>query len=652
MFNEDAYEKYLVPLVENVTWDEDTKQYIKTDRYLTMLQGSKEQQRKWWLQNRFRYMDSMVTTGSAETSFIEMRLFNSGTLTITPAIDMYVACRFGRGSTTLRQRTTANTPVSFTYTVRQGAGVTEMESTIFSADLISDVGDLSVFYGNEFNFSRATKLRKLKLGDSSPSYSNANLTTLDVSNCYLLEEIDCRNCNQLSIAISLDGSPMIEKAYFDGTKITGISLVEGAPITTLHLPGTITSLVLIDHTKLADFVCPTFENVSTFMCANIDQNIVDPIEVLDEIKTGSRVNIQGIDMEIEVPDDDMTVDAPIYDDEWEIIGYEEKTFTTDAEKAGYIIEQFLDKLKTMTGVTREWSSENNTWLYNDTDTAIVSGTIHTSALTGAQIASYRGLDGTGRYNYPYLTFVADYISSILTLRAWDGGDLSIDPIVCLNGTPQSSIPTTGTRASTAQYEYTFVGWSRNMDAENAQSDAVTNVIENRTVYQAFSRTVRTYTVTWKNADGTVLETDTNVPYGTIPTYNGETPTQEGNPSTGWDTDITQGIVGDAVITATYKPVYTATFKLATADGGTTLLTRKIVEGELASYTGATPTTSRGSTTDFTFLGFVPVFAPMYADETYTAVFRDNRSVVLKYLTGDLVEFDSENLSNVREYAFS
>ena len=80
------------------------------------------------------------------------------------------------------------------------------------------------------------------------------------------------------------------------------------------------------------------------------------------------------------------------------------------------------------------------------------------------------------------------------------------------------------------------------------------------------------TIVKKNADGTVLETDTNVPYGTRPTYNGATPTQEGNTYTGWDVDITQGITGNTVITATYRPVYTATFKLADIDGGTTLLT--------------------------------------------------------------------------------
>ena len=40
--NEDAYEKYIVPLVNPVTVDENTGQLIRTNRYLTMLQGTKE----------------------------------------------------------------------------------------------------------------------------------------------------------------------------------------------------------------------------------------------------------------------------------------------------------------------------------------------------------------------------------------------------------------------------------------------------------------------------------------------------------------------------------------------------------------------------------------------------------------------------------
>lgn len=41
-----------------------------------------------------------------------------------------------------------------------------------------------------------------------------------------------------------------------------------------------------------------------------------------------------------------------------------------------------------------------------------------------------------------------------------------------------------------------------------------------------------FTVTWKNRDGTGLETDKNVAIGTIPEYNGTAPVSKGRTFTG------------------------------------------------------------------------------------------------------------------------
>ena len=62
-------------------------------------------------------------------------------------------------------------------------------------------------------------------------------------------------------------------------------------------------------------------------------------------------------------------------------------------------------------------------------------------------------------------------------------------------------------------------------------------------------------ITWKNYDGTVLEVDNNVPYGTMPSYDGETPTKESDSNydyifAGWT---------PSVVIATQPTTYVATF---------------------------------------------------------------------------------------------
>lgn len=107
--------------------------------------------------------------------------------------------------------------------------------------------------------------------------------------------------------------------------------------------------------------------------------------------------------------------------------------------------------------------------------------------------------------------------------------------------------------STAQYNFTFAGWS----ALTGQTSSTPNILENitadRNVYAAFSETVRTYTVYFYNYDNTLLQTVQNVPYGGSATYTESTPTKTDYTFTGWLPEPTN-ISGDTSCYAQFEPV--------------------------------------------------------------------------------------------------
>ena len=67
-----------------------------------MLQGSKAEQRKWWLYNRFRYIDSKYNAGDALTDVITVRGYAKSDITVTPYADIYASVKYGSYLTQMR----------------------------------------------------------------------------------------------------------------------------------------------------------------------------------------------------------------------------------------------------------------------------------------------------------------------------------------------------------------------------------------------------------------------------------------------------------------------------------------------------------------------------------------------------------------------
>lgn len=488
VFNEDAYFKYLQPLIEQ-----------NTASYLTMLQGSKAEQRKWWLYNRFRYLDSKYNAGDALTDVVTLRGYAKDDITVTPYADIYATVKYG--SYLVQQR--ANRNVAYTLACPL-SNVNDTEIYIYSASQLQSIGDLSGLMVGYADFSMATRLQSLKVGDAADSYSNGNLTELYLGNNTLLRTLDVRNCPNLKQAVDVSGCSNIERLYFEGTAVTGVQLPNGGILKTLHLPETVTNLTIRNQMGITDFVIGGYDNISTLRLENVSE-VFDLWEILHSIPVGARVRVTGL----------------------------RRSFEDAAD-----ILAFYDLLDTMRGL-----DENG----NNTDKAQISGIFTIAELTNDELAEMRERYPNIRIQYEHthsnVYFYDDSGNTLLkTVTVYDGGDAAYS----------GSNPT---KASTAQYSYSFSGWSLTAGGA-ANANALKAVVSDRNVYAAFTSTVRKYTVRFYNGT-TLVQTVSEVPYGSNASYTGDTPAKtdvekpEDYEFTGWNPSP-NGITGNTDCYAQYR----------------------------------------------------------------------------------------------------
>ena len=321
IFNEDSYVKYLEPLELNADAS-----------YLGMLQGSKEEQRRWWTYNRFRYLDSKYLTGDASKQNIMLRAYKRSTFNITPYINCYVTAVFdqAKDGLTVTKDSQRNVEVTIEPPTIWDPKDTDSVVVLYSADLLKDVGDISGFQPGYANFSAATKLQRLKIGDASTTFTNSHLTGLVVGNNHLLTYLDARNCSALgkdgeagyvTKTIELDNCTSIEEVYFDGTQILGASFPVGGNLRVVHLPGTITDLTIRNHPHLEELKLEGTDSLESVWLEDIPSKTVSVVEIVmgNSLK---KARLIGID----------------------------ETFTDTNEKQAYEqINDFYTKLETLEG---------------------------------------------------------------------------------------------------------------------------------------------------------------------------------------------------------------------------------------------------------------------------------------------------------------
>lgn len=276
---------------------------------LKQVRGPGEHHLRYFIANRVNYCDSKWFAGNYPSDRIVVRLYTpklteitesmteeqkaeaersntrvlesqsvvpaSSKITVTPYSNMYAGVAYASGTRIQRRLAKGE---SYEFSAPPGVNTNDSETDIYGASMLSSLGDLSNLYCDYLDLSKATKLTTLKIGHESPSYHNDNIKSIALGNNRLLKTLDIRNCSGLGLAgdvktLSLAGCQNIETIYAEGTNLAAISLPVGGYIKTLHLPASITTLVIQKHQHISDFSIESYENIKTLRiedCSTLD----------------------------------------------------------------------------------------------------------------------------------------------------------------------------------------------------------------------------------------------------------------------------------------------------------------------------------------------------------------------------------------------
>ena len=479
-----------------------TGSYINGAPYVEFLteraNGRKKTQRTQFLKNQEKYMASKFggTVASSDDIVLRCSVPNAN-LVITPNFDLkltpysyiYLNVKYNT-SPPVKIRAVPNVEYTIPYT-GELADIIE----IYSASCLKNLGDLSATYLINGNFSNASKIRELILGNATEGYDNTNSMTLGLGANTLLNKLDIQNMSGLTHSLDLSVLKNLIELYAHGSNVSGITFANGGLIEIAELPA-ITSITMKNLSYLTTLDIESLDKLTTMTIENC--TTVDSKYLLENAENVNRVRLTNIDWELE--------DTSLLQDIYEMNGIDAAGYNTDQSVLSGAV--FVPVVK-----EQELYNFNTTW----TDLAITYNT-----LVNQFSATFINDDGT-----------------VLDVQYVDKGTAPVDPL-----TRENNPIATPTKESSVSEDFTFDSW----DSE------LTALFSNVIITATYTSSPRKYTIKYVSKNNTLQETVAE--YGTTVFYEGELPTYTAEEAaykyylfTGWDKS--GFVTGDKTINAVF-----------------------------------------------------------------------------------------------------
>lgn len=279
---------------ESIYNDDSTNKYIKQGgsavpdvKYYPVLQGSREDHRKYWLANRLEWVNGKYKADSFVSKSCYWRS-NRGpdcalSFQITGDRKQYYGYLVGTAWMEVF-RLDADVPRDVLYT----GGWDYSDTYVFGYSHIIDLGDMSPMYPSEMVISQLGRLRRLVV--SSEAHKNTFLDLLDLQNKPYLEHLDIRYAANLSAVSNLENCPRLRTLLAEHSGLRGVKFADGGLLETLSLPASVTSLDMRNLTQLttAGFSAEGLGGITDLLIDNCPQLAV--LGILDAVAGNEGLN--------------------------------------------------------------------------------------------------------------------------------------------------------------------------------------------------------------------------------------------------------------------------------------------------------------------------------------------------------------------------